>query len=583
MRIFRKLINLLNKKEYQKDLWKSYYKEEENSIKITTKGIYEFMKSQVDNDLDTYALNYFGTRTTYREMFHKIDTISRSLKALGVKKGDVVTICMPNTPEAVETFYAINNIGAVADMIHPLSAENEIKQYLIDTDSRVLIIYNANYKKVKNIIEDTKVFKTILLPVSISLPPLLSIGYKFTKGIAIEKPKRSNPDYLTWNKFLSISSNYKRKPSVKVNAKDLAVILHSGGTTGHPKGIMLSNSNFNAEAQQISVIIKNLGRNDKILTIMPIFHGFGICVCVHVPFCLKAEVALVPEFDGKKFPKLYQQQKPSFLVGVPTLFEAMMNNDGFDNIDLSNLKYVVSGGDTLSIAMEEKLNNFLRTHGANISVTKGYGMTECVAGASFTIEGTNEKGSIGIPLAGNQMCIVKPGTTEELPLGEEGEICICGHTVMMGYLNKKEETDNIIKIHADGQRWLHSGDLGYIGLNGVIYFTQRLKRMIISSGFNVYPKMIEEAINKHYLVRTSCVIGIPHKYKVSVAKAYVVLNDKKDATEKAKRDILALCKKELAAYSQPKEIEFIDELPQTLMRKVDFKKLEEKDNKNEKK
>lgn len=577
MGIIKNWFNNLFKAKRSNEPWLAYYSKEDRSIKFTTKSIYEYMTDSVGDDLDFYAINYFGARITYKEMFKHIDTISKSLESLGVKKGDVVTICMPNTPEAVEAFYAINKIGAVADMIHPLSAPNEIKTYLQQSKSRILILYDANFTKTKEVIKETNVYKTITVSVKESMPLHLALGYDLTKGFRIKKPKYNDDDYMTWKEFLSLGYSYHSSKNVKVSSKDLAIILHSGGTTGTPKGIMINNYNFNALAQQGGVNVSDARPKDKVMTILPIFHGFGLGVVTHCPLCLKVEVILIPEYDEKRFAKIIEKYRPQIIAGVPTLWEGMMNSRYYENLDLSSLKYVISGGDYLTIPMEKAMNKFLRKHGANISISKGYGMTESVAATAYTFDGTNEPGSIGIPMIGNSFRICDPETNEELPFGEEGEICVNGPTVMMGYFKNTEETKKVLRKHADGKVWLHTGDLGYISEDGIIYFTQRLKRVIISSGFNVYPSMMEEVIEKHPLVKRCCVIGIPHPHRIKVAKAFVVLNNNIKPTAKIKKEIRELCKKNLAAYSQPKEIEFREELPKTLYNKVDYKSLEKEE------
>ncbi len=577
MGFINRLLLKIFKKKGPESPWLAYYSEEDRSIKFTDKSIYDYLEDCVGKDLDFYALNYFGTRITYGEMFKRIELIGRSLRSLGVKKGDIVTICMPNTPEAVETFYAINYIGAVADMIHPLSGALEIKHYLQESKSRILLLYDADYEKVKDLLEDTAVYKTIILSVSESMPRMLSIGYKLTQGLKIKKPKVNDKDFMSWEEFLNLGYGYKKDVKVSMAKEDLAIILHSGGTTGTPKGIMISNYAFNALAQQSSINVIEVRPQDKIMTILPIFHGFGLGVCVHTPLCLRVEVILIPEFEGKRFHKTIQKYRPNIIAGVPTLWEAMLSNKRFEEVNLSCLKYVISGGDFLTINMEERMNNFLRSHGASIAITKGYGMTESVAATAYTFEGTNEPGSIGIPMINNDFCICAPDSIEPLPYGEEGEICVNGPTLMMGYYNNEKETLNVLKKHKDGKIWLHTGDIGYIAPNGVIYFTQRLKRVIISSGFNVYPSAIEEVISKHPMVKACCVIGVPHPYKMNVAKAFVVLNDGVEPSEKLKKEIRDLCKKELAVYSVPKEIEFRSSLPQTLYKKVDYKALEKEE------
>lgn len=571
---FTKIFKTRNKDEP----WLEYYSKEDRKIKFTEKTIYEYLKTSVGEDKDFIALNYFGTRISYNELFMKVEQASKALRSMGVRPKDVVTICLPNMPEAIISFYACNNIGAIADMIHPLSSEEQVKKYLLDSKSRFLIILDANYTKYKEILGETLVYKTVFVSPKESMPPLTSLGYQITRGFKIKKPRLGDIDFLTWKEFLLRGISYNKMFVNPMKSKDVAIILHSGGTTGNPKGIMLSNYNFNAECQQDGVNVYNVRPKDRILTILPIFHGFGLCVCIHCPLCLKVETILMPEFEGGRFYKIMKNLKPHVIAGVPTLWEAMMSNKKFDDVDMSQLKYIISGGDYLTISMEKKMNNFLHSHGATISISKGYGMTESVAATAYTFDGTNEPGSIGIPMIGNSFTICSPETNLELPFGEEGEICVSGPTVMVGYLNNKEETDNVLKKHKDGRIWLHTGDLGYISPDGIIFFTGRLKRMIVSSGFNVYPSVIEEVIEKHPLVSKCCVIGIPHKYKQHVAKAFVVLENNTKPTPQIKKEIIELCKKNLAVYSLPREYEFRESLPKTLYNKIDYKSLEDAEN-----
>lgn len=576
MKFLDKLLIRIFKGKRKEQPWLAYYSRKDRSIKFTNKSIYNYMRDNVGDDLDFYAINYFGNRITYFNFLKKVNTISNALKTWDVKKGDVVSICMPNTPEAVEMFYACNKIGAVADMIHPLSAANEIKFYLSESKSKILMLYDANYEKVKDIIKDTNVDKIIIVSVKESMPKMMGIGYSLTQGLKIKRPVNDSK-YIKWKEFLSLAYSYHKKIKVNVGPKDLGVILHSGGTTGTPKGIMISNYSFNALAQQGGVNVYNARPKDKVVTILPIFHGFGLGVCVHCPLSLKVEVILVPEFNNKRFYKIMDKYHPNILAGVPTLWEAILNNKMFDKLDLSALKYVISGGDYLTVSLEKKMNKYLRQHGAKISISKGYGMTESVAATAYTYDGSNEPGSIGIPMVGNEFCICPPESIEPLPFGEEGEICVNGPTVMMGYLNNKLETKKVLRRHKDGKTWLHTGDIGYIAPNGVIYFTQRLKRVIISSGFNVYPSAIEEVIERHPDVSKCCVISIPHEYKMHVPKAYIILKEGKEDTFKFRNEIKKLCKENLAAYSQVKNIEIVKSLPKTLYNKFDYIKLEKEE------
>ena len=576
------LLTKLFKPKHKNEPWLDYYSREERSIKFTDKSIYDYMVDSVGEDKDYIALNYFDNRISYNEFFDNINTCARALRSYGVKEGDIVTICLPNMPEALYAFYACNKIGAIADMVHPLSSPEQIKFYLQENKSRFLFLVDFNYDKFKDVIDKTLVYKTILTSPKLSMPLALSIGYSLTRGLTTKKPPLNDIDYMSWKDFMLRGVSYSKDFHANVKKDDTAVILHSGGTTGTPKGIMISNYSFNALSQQSAVNVIDVRPKDKIVTILPIFHGFGLGVCIHTPLCLKVETILMPEYDANRFYKIWKNDKPNVILGVPTLWEGMMSNKKFDKVDMSQLKYIVSGGDYLSIPQEMKINEFLHKHGAHVNIAKGYGMTESVAATAYTFPGTNEPGSIGIPMVGNTYKICDPETGEDLEIGKEGEICVNGPTLMKGYLNNEEETKNILRRHKDGKTWLHTGDIGYIATNGIVYYTQRLKRMIIVSGFNVYPSMIEEVLESHKAIKKACVIGIPHPYKMHVPKAFLVLNEGYKDNSKLQRELKELCKTKLAVFSVPKEFEVRDELPKTLYNKVDYKELEKEEEKKKK-
>lgn len=577
MRLLKDLYTKLFKQRKNNTRWLSFYSRENNSIKFTNKSIYNYLVDEVGNDKDYIALNYFENRISYNEFFSNIDICARALRSYGVKEGDIVTICLPNMPEALYAFYACNKIGAIADMVHPLSSPEQIKFYLNESKSRFLFLVDFDYEKFEDVIPTTLVYKTILVSPKLSMPFGLNIGYTLTRSIKTKRPRMTDSDYMTWKEFLNAGINYTKDFKARVSKNDTAVILHSGGTTGSPKGIMITNYNFNALAQQSAVNVINVRPKDKIVTILPIFHGFGLGVCVHTPLCLKVETILMPEYDAKRFVNIWKYDKPNVILGVPTLWESMLNNPKFDGIDMSGLKYIVSGGDHLSVAAEERINDFLANHGAKVKIAKGYGMTESVAATAYTFPDNNELGSIGIPMVGNEYKICDIETGKEVKDGTEGEICVNGPTLMKGYLNNPEETDKILREHSDGKIWLHTGDIGYRAKNGNLFYTQRLKRMIVVSGFNVYPSMIEEVLESHKAIKNACVIGIPHQYKVSVPKAFIVLNEGYKLTNKLQKELGDMCKNKLAVFSVPKEYEVRNELPKTLYNKIDYKKLEKEE------
>ena len=565
------IFDIIKKKENNR--WEKYYTKAEWNINVPDVSIYNYMSNKANNYLDTIAFNYFGKTIKYKELLKQIDMCAMAFRSQGVRVGDVVTICMPNTPEGIICFYALNKIGAISNMIHPLSGEQEIKMYLNSTNSVMLVMIDVCYEKIKNIIKETNVYKTIVVSASDSMPFWLGLGYSFTQGLKVEKPRKST-EYIYYKDFLLKSYNYHGNYAVEMKKDDPAVILHSGGTTGNPKGIVLSNGNFNSLAAQSKIVFKRVEIGDRCLTIMPIFHGFGLGVSVHCPLSLGATCILVPQFDSRKFDKLLKKYKPNVLLGVPTLYEALIKTNNTD-LDLSILKYVISGGDSLSNSLERRINVFLAECGSNEKINQGYGMTECLASVSLSYDKGSREGSIGIPFPGSYFKIVKPGTQEELPIDTDGEICISGPTVMLGYLDNEKETNEVLQIHKDGKVWLHTGDIGLIDKDGIIYYRQRLKRMIVTSGYNVYPSRIEEVIEEHEAVLKCSVVGIPHPYKLEVPKAYIVLKNGYSPTLSVKSSIKKHCEKNLAKYSIPYEFEFRKSLPKTLIGKVDINKLKE--------
>ena len=568
----QKTLNFKNNEKKVETNWYKFYNNVSKHLEYPDVSLYEMLENNSYNRLNLTAYNYFGTKATFKELLDQIEVCAKALKKIGVKEKDKVTICMPNTPESITSFYALNKIGAIASMIHPLSAENEIKYYLNVSESKVLIAIDLSWDRISKILKETPVKKVIIVSVKEKMPLFLKIGYTLTKERKISKPEFSNK-IISWEKFIKLGKTYTKSTKVSQKGKDEAVILYSGGTSGYPKGIMLSNLNFNALAIQSIEACGCLNEKDKVLSIMPIFHGFGLGICIHTVFNFGGCAIILPQFSAKTFDKLLKKYKPNVIAGVPTLYEALLNNPKIQKMNLSYLKCVISGGDSLSVNLKKKLDKFLQSHGANIQVREGYGLTECVTGSCLTPIDYYKKGSIGIPYPDTYYKIVKPNTDETLNYNEDGEIVLSGPSVMLGYLNDKDATKNTLKKHNDGLVWLHTGDLGYMDEDGFVYFKQRIKRMIVSSGYNIYPQHVENIIDSHPDVLMSCVVAKKHPYKHQVAKAFVVLKDGVEATEKLKEEIMNYCKKDLAQYSLPAEIEFKKSLPKTLVGKVAYTEL----------
>ena len=538
-------------------------------------SMYDKVASISENYPDYIAYDFMGSKTRYKDFIRKVDECARALAAIGVKEGESVTICMPNAPQAVIMFYAVNKIGAIANMVHPLSGEKEIEFCLKESASVVCLTLDQFYGKFENIRNNIPLRSLILTSIKDALSPIKKKGYYLAEGRKIKKVP-ANAEIVWWEKFLRDGARYHGPFHAVRKSEDPAVILYSGGTTGTMKGILLSNMNFNALSQQIIATNPMFKPGDKMLAVMPIFHGFGLGVCIHSMLASGGRCLLIPRFNPESYAKLLKKHKPNFIAGVPTLYEALLRIKSLDRVDLSCLKGVFSGGDSLSIELKKRFDAFLANHNASIPVREGYGTTECVTASCLTPSHMAKEGSIGLPFPDTFYTIVKPGTEEEVPYGEEGEICLAGPTVMMEYINNPEETANTLRRHKDGLTWVHTGDLGMMDDEGFIYFRQRIKRMIVTSGYNVYPSRIENILDAHELVHMSCVIGVPDPYKIQKVAAFVVLKpDVKVSEDEARKILLEYCSKHVAKYAMPAYIEFRDMLPKTLVGKVAYRVLEE--------
>lgn len=562
----------LNKKNNIKTPWLKYYKDVPSHLNYPKGTMVGYFLEAVARFPEDIAIEYYGRTYTYRAFYEMIRDTAKSLKSQGVKEGDTIAICMPNTPEAILMFYAANMVGAIVSLIHPLSAEKEIQNYINGSGATFLLSLDLVYDKVHNIVDNTCVKKIVIASASDSLKTIKKFLYKFKNRGAVPKIELTD-DIMTWNEFLNYGYNYQGEIACLKSSCDPAVILYSGGTSGDPKGILLSNINFNALALSCHKMIEQSGEKESILAILPIFHGFGLGVCIHTTLCCGMRVVLIPSFSPKDFGSLLHKHKISIVCGVPSLFESLAKTKMGKN-DLSKLKCAISGGDFMSKDLKNKVDEYFHEHGSSAEVRVGYGLTEASAAICVTPTGEYRESSIGVPFPDTYIKVVRVGTHDEVPYGEDGEICISGPTVMMGYLNNLEETIQTLQIHKDGRTWLHTGDIGSMDKEGFVYFKQRVKRIIISNGYNLYPSYIETIINSHPDVFTSTVIGIPHPKKVQVAKAYIVLKDGVNASKDIEKSIRLYCEKNLAKYSLPAVYEFRNSLPKTLVGKVAYRELE---------
>lgn len=554
--------------------WLKHYGHIPHTLEYPDYSVFELLNQAGQKYPDYKAYEFQGKYVSYKTFLQEIDQTAGALLSLGIVPGDRVSICLPNIPQAIIMFYAVSRVGAVSNMIHPLSAEEEIKFYLNFSRSKVAITMDQFYPKFEKILEDTGLETLIITSVSDALSSLKSVGYKLTQG-------RKNPSIpkktglVEWKDFIK---NQPKNPTFyDGKGHEPACILYSGGTTGSSKGISLTNRNFNALAMQTIAAGDCTAPGMSVLALMPVFHGFGLGISIHAMMTHGVCAILIPRFTPQIYVELLAKYKPNIIAGVPTLFESLLRVDGVEGLDLSCLSGMFSGGDSLPVETKRSVDALLKKCGAKIQVREGFGTTESVTANCLTPKDFHKEGSIGIPFPDTFFTIVRTGGQETLPYGEEGEICVSGPTVMQGYLDNPEETALALQTHPDGKVWLHTGDLGTMDEDGFVYFKQRLKRMIITSGYNVYPSQLEAVLNSHPAISSSVVIGVKDELKMQRIKAFIVLNNGYESDAETKKDIKEHCKKHIARYAMPSEFEFRTELPKTLIGKVAYAELEKEE------
>lgn len=554
--------------------WYGKYGEVPSNLEYPDMTMYECLMRSASDGPETVACEFMGRKMRYSDLIVEVDAMAAALHGLGIRKGDKVLVCLPNSPQALISIYGINRLGAVATMIHPLSAREEIKFYIENSGSKAAIVLDLFYPNFPAVDGSGTLKNIIVTSIKDGLGAGKALLYQIVQGRKDPKPKFDGK-VIRWNDVIGIGRRSEPPPIFSAK-EDLACILYSGGTTGRSKGVLLSNMNINAAAVQTMTMSESGEVGDTMLAIMPVFHGFGLCICVHMVLYMGRTCILIPKFEPRSYANIVVKNKPNFIVGVPSLFELMLRNKRIGDADLSHLKGVFCGGDTLTADLKKRVDAFLREHRCRTTVREGYGATECVAASCLApkSEEKQREGSIGIPFPDTLYKIVRVGTIEAADYGEDGEICISGPSVMMGYVNEPEETAEALKVHGDGIRWLHTGDIGCMDRDGYVYFKHRIKRMIISSGYNIYPNQIENVINSVPFVRSCYAIGIPHPIYSQVVKVFVVLEDGTSPTSETKERIMEVCRDKVFRYALPRQIEFLNELPITKLGKIYHAELE---------
>ena len=551
--------------------WLAFYGEVPASLDYPAITLHAAVAASAARVPAAIAWDFFDTRCSYAELLTAIDACAHALSAQGLRAGDRFLIAMPTAPQSVIAFYAANRLGAVPALIHPLSTSSEIEHYLDVCAAEIVLTLDVFYPRFAAARPRRPLRHIVLARIGdyLSLPKRL--GFWLSKGRKIARvPVDSRVSW--WRELLRAPH-----PISEVAARsthDPAAILFSGGTTNLPKGIVLSNYNFIAQGQQ-ALAWGRTSSTDSILAILPIFHGFGLGVCINATLMAGAKAILVPSFDAASVARLIQRKRPSTLVGVPTLFDALTRNLRFARADLSTLRAAFSGADTLPRAVKERFESLVQARGGKVRLLEGYGLTEAVTAIMAMPMDHYREGSIGLPFPDMRAKICAPGSEQEMAVGEEGEICLSGPALMLGYLDDPAATSAALRTHADGRVWLHTGDLGHRDANGFFYFSVRLKRMIKSSGFNVYPAQVEAVLCQHADVVQACVVGVPDPRQVERVIAFVVLHPGLSADAGRAGALITFCRQHLIKWSCPRQIEFRDVLPLTRVGKIDYRQLQQ--------
>lgn len=552
--------------------WLKYYSEEAVHTELPKATIYQYIYENNKAHRDNIAINYFGNRISYGKLLEHIDRCAAAFTALGVQKGDVVCCASVTIPELTYVLYGLNKIGASLLVLDPRRSTVEMQPFLEKSTKKVAMVIDLAYDHVSKALEGFGFEKTVVIFPDASMP-------FFTRKL--KQLKMPAPQIKYDGKTISYSSfvrlgNGQTVEEVAYGENDLAAITLTGGTTGSPKGVMLSNDGFNAVALDFQLCGVRYTRNQRFLNIIPAFASYGIVSSLHMPLSLGLEVVMIPKFDPDRVGHLVKKYRPAHTLLVPAHYEKLMNSKEMQNgFDLSFLETAGSGGDTMNAGLEGKLNAFLKEHGCKYPLSQGYGMSEVSSAASCCCNGNFKSLSVGYPLLTTTISIFKPGTTEELGFNEEGEICISGPSVMLGYFNNPEETEQVLKKHPDGTVWVHSGDLGYMDEDGFIFIRGRIKRMITRfDGHKIFPTQVESVISTHKDVLSCAVVGVKDALHAQGMMAVAVMELREGCDEKTVRsEVEQICCAELEDRGRPIDYLFVQQMPHTGMGKIDYAKL----------
>lgn len=552
--------------------WLKYYSKQALEQPFPQFKVYSYLKEMNKKHLNMSAIDYYGAKITYGQLITRIDACADAFAALGVQAGEHVSFISVGIPETISAIYALNKIGATANMIDPRMDVDSICRMIKDAKSKIVVIIDVAFPKLRKIMDEVKQQHIIVQSAARSLP----IHLKVLKTITTKTDIPYSAAVMKWDTFIAKGKNVTAIEAPYVGDAVVA-ITHTGGTTGFPKGVMLTNDSMNAVALNFRHAGLETKTGERFLGIIPVFTSYGMVCGMHMPLCMELELIPIPKFVPETMGKLVRQFRPNHMISTPAFYELMMDSREMKNFDLSFLITMGSGGDTMNEGLETKLDQFMKTHNIKYPLAQGYGMSEVSAAASFCVNDIYKRASVGIPSITTTIGIFDPDTEEEMNYNEIGEICITGPSMMKGYYNRPEETTYVLRKHADGQVWVHSGDIGYIDEDGFVFIKGRVKRMITRfDGHKVFPVNIESMVSERDDVRNCCVIGVDDRGHGQGQYPLVVVELSETAERNAVcKEIFADCQARLEERGKPVAVLAVDKIPLTGSGKNDYRTLEE--------
>lgn len=556
----------------EEKVWMKYYSEDVVNAPIPKCTCYSYLRSENAGRMDSYALNFYGSKMTFRELFAKIEKCANAFSSLGVKQGDLVSFLTIATPETIAALYALNKLGATANMIDPRMDVETIRRAVIESGSRILVALDIAFPKVCPIMEDIQQKWIITVSVADCLPLPLKIAMRMKVKTDVPYGEK----VLKFKEFLGRGKDVQSVEAPYVGDAVMA-IAYTGGTTGFPKGAMLTNDSMNSVAYNFKYAGLDHKIGYKFLGIIPVFTSYGMVCGMHMPMCMGATLVPIPKFDPTKFGKLVKKFRPNHIICTPVFIEMLMNSKEVQGMDLSFLITLASGGDTMNEGLESKLHRFVKEHNMKYPLAQGYGMSEVSAAASFCVNDIYKRGSVGIPSVATTISIFDPDTGEELDYNQIGEVCISGPTLMKGYFNRPEETAHVLRKHDDGMIWVHSGDLGYMDEDGFVFIKGRVKRMITRfDGHKVFPVNMEGFVNARPEVHNCCVIGVNDRAHSQGQYPMVVVELERGVDRWTGCSSIYQACQELEERGRPVAVVAVESIPLTGSGKNDYRTLEKK-------